>query len=541
MSYLPLSDAERRALVTAAHFGEKEGAASPGSMVITSHPLATREAVNVLKQGGNACDAACTAALTQTVVEPHMTTLTGVFSMLYFDAASGTTHHLNGSNNAPLTPLEGFRLGNLMRELKTGRGVAVPGFWAGFEAALARFGSLPKRRIMAPALHYADQGFEIHPFLWGEIFVQSELIGKSLQGREIYFPNGALVRPGDKLVQRRAAELLQRLCEEGNEYFYRGDFARRFCVEVQQAGGVITPRDFQAYEVLWQEPASGTYRDFEILASPPPDFGGSSMIEILNLVELLDLQELGPAADSSETAWMMLRILGLVLTEGITQRRAGRIPPLDKLLSKEFASERFKRLQDTSQDNTPLPMVPTGSNHLTVVDSQGNVATILHSCMSFPWQNGLFVEGVSICASGAHYGVGMPGPGERIHARICPVIFFQDGRPVLSGGSPSVSLMENMLQNITNILDFGLSLRESVLKPRFGGMSISNPGLRLIEADMKPEIIRFLQERKMRLDIVNPWNWHLGTFEGIHIHPETRIRSACSDPRRAGGAEGLAL
>ena len=528
--------------MAAAQFGRKPAVSSASGMAITSHPLATREAIQVLEQGGNACDAACTAALTQTVVEPHMTTLTGVFSLLYYDASEQKTHHLNGSNNAPLAPLEGFKLGNLARELKTGRGVTVPGFWAGVEAALERYGSFPVRRILAPAIHYARNGFEIHPFLWGEIFVQAELIGKSRQGREIYFPGKALVRPGEKLVQARAADLLDRLAEEGSGYFYRGDFARRFSVVVQQAGGIITPRDFAAYRAMWQEPASGSYRDVTIQASPPPDFGGSSMIEILNMVELLDLDELGPAWDSPETAWRMLQILGAVLTSGIMQRRTGNIMPLQELLSKEYAAQRFSRLKDDPLD-APDPlrfsMPPSGSNHLTVVDPEGNVATVLHSCMSFPWMNSLFVDGISICAAGAHYGVGMPKPGERIHARICPIIFFQDGKPVLAAGSPSVSLMENMLQNITNLLDFGLTCEESVVKPRFGGGSLSDPGTRLIESDMKREVIRFLQDKGMRLDQVNPWNWHHGTFEGIKIDPSTRLRTACSDPRRAGGAEGM--
>jgi gamma-glutamyltranspeptidase/glutathione hydrolase len=542
LSYFPLSDEERQSLVSAAHFGKKPAVSSTSGMAITSHPLATREAIHVLEQGGNACDAACAAALTQTVVEPHMTTLTGVFSLLYYDAAEQRTYHMNGSNNAPLVPLEGFKLGNILRELKTGRGVTVPGFWAGIEAALERFGSFPRRRILAPAIHYARNGFEIHPFLWGEIFVQAELIGKSLQGREIYFPGKALVKPGEKLVQKRAAGLLDRLAEEGSSYFYRGDFARRFSVVVQQAGGIITPRDFSAYRAMWQQPASGSYRDFTIQASPPPDFGGSSMIEILNMAELLDLDELGPAWDSSETAWWLLRILAEVLTSGIMQRQSGKIMPLKKLLSKEYAAERFSRIKDTPQDfRDPLrlPMPPSGSNHLTVVDPRGNVATVLHSCMSFPWQNGLFVEGISICAAGAHYGVGMPRPGERIHARICPIIFFKNQKPVLAAGSPSVSLMENMLQNITNLMDFGLTCEESVAKPRFGGGSLSNPGTRLIESDMKQEIIRLLQDKGMRLDRVNPWNWHHGTFEGIKIDPGSGRRTACSDPRRAGGAEGM--
>lgn len=542
MSYFPLEDEARRSLVAAAQFGRKPAVSSTSGMAITSHPLATREAIHVLEQGGNACDAACAAALTQTVVEPHMTTLTGVFSLLYFDASTRETRHLNASNNAPLAPLEGFKLGNLARELKTGRGVTVPGFWAGIEATLEKYGSFPIRRILAPARYYARNGFEIHPFLWGEIFVQAELIGKSRQGREIYFPGKALVRPGEKLIQKRAADLLDRLADEGSAYFYRGDFARRFSVVVQQAGGLITPRDFAAYRPMWQEPASGSYRDVTIQASPPPDFGGSSMIEILNMVELLDLSKLGPAWDSPETALPMLRILGDVLTSGIMQRRSGKILPLQELLSKEYAAKRFSRLKDDPQeapDPLRISMPSCGSNHLTVIDPKGNVATVLHSCMSFPWTNSLFVDGISICAAGAHYGVGMPEPGERIHARICPIIFFQNGKPVLAAGSPSVSLMENMLQNITNLLDFGLTCEESVMKPRFGGASISNPGARLIESDMKPEIIRLLQDKGMRLDKVNPWNWHHGTFEGIRIDPATRLRTACSDPRRAGGAEGM--
>jgi gamma-glutamyltranspeptidase/glutathione hydrolase len=541
--YSPLSNSERQKYVDLARFGRKKGVTSNKGMVICSHPLATHEAVRILQEGGNACDAALTASITQTVVEPHMTTITGVFSMLHYDADTGQTIHLNGSNNAPLAPLENFNLRNLTAELKTGRGVTTPGFWAGFEASLERFGSLPKKRIMAPAIYYARNGFEIHPFLYGEIFVQSELIGKSPQGLEIYFPNNALVRPGNKLYQHRAADTLERLAEEGNDYFYHGDFSRRFIKVVQDAGGVLTPEDFEAYEVMWQEPAAGTYRGFDILGSPPPDFGGSSFIELLNIIELMDIQTLGPPWDSLETAWALIRILGNVLTSGIMQRQTGNILPLEKALSKETAEERFKAIKKNPEPLLPdAPMLlipPLGSNHITVVDPKGNVATALHSCMSFPWSNGLFVDGISICAAGAHYGVGMPKPGGRIHARICPSIVFKDKKPVLSSGSPSISLMQNVIQNTINILDFGLSCEESVHKPRFGGNSLSISGATLIETDMKSEIIQGIKAKKLKLDIVNPWNWHHGSFEGIHIDPTTALITACADPRRAGHAEGL--
>lgn len=540
--YKPLSDEARRKIISRAHFGRKQMASSTNGMVITSHPLATHEAVRILQEGGNACDAILTASLCQTVIEPHMSTITGVFSLLYYDAATGETTYLNSSNNAPLAALEKFNILNLRNELKTGRGVTTPGFWAGFEAALEQHGSLSKKRIMAPAIHYAREGFEVHPFLYGEIFVQSEMIGRSEQGREIYFPDGALVRPGEKLYQRRAADLLDRLAEKGNDDFYCGEFAHKFSEIVQKARGVITTKDFEAYKVMRQEPAWGTYRGYTIAGSPPPDFGGSQMIEALNVVELLDLQHLGPAWDSPETAVKLIQILNEVQLDGYTQRRMGKIKPLDELLSKEQAVMRFEKLFGKKQNQERVmnvPRIPTGSNHLTVVDSQGNVATVLHSCMSFPWTNGLFVDGVSICTAGAHYGVGMPDPGQRIHARIAPMIVFKDEKPILSAGSPSISLMENMLQNFTNVLDFNLPLDEAVRKPRFGGFSLNMTAARIYEADLKADILEMLRSMKWQLDLVNPWNWHCGSFEAVHIDQKTGLMTACADPRRAGGAEGV--
>ena len=152
------SDEERKQLIAEAQFGRKPLATSKEGMVICSHPLATREAVKILKSGGNACDAALCASITQTVIEPHMTGITGVLSMLYFDAASRKTTYINGRWNPLLKPVND-----------------VPGYWAGFEEALNRHGSKPIKEIMAPAIRYARDGFEIHPFLWGFMFQQIHL------------------------------------------------------------------------------------------------------------------------------------------------------------------------------------------------------------------------------------------------------------------------------------------------------------------------------------------------------------------------------
>ena len=523
-----LSDAERRRLLELANFGRKAPASGSKGLVICSHPLASRAGVDVLKAGGNAADAALATSICQTVVEPHMTGITGVLSMLYFDTTSGETTYVNGSAARPAAPLDGFSAA----DLATGRGVAVPGFWAGFEAAHARHGQASRETVMQAAIGYAREGFEIHPFLWGEIFTEYARIGRTPEGRAIFSRNSTLPRPGDLLVQERAADTLTALLEEGNGHFYRGAFARELVDVVQAAGGVLTLEDMERYEARWQPPAEGSYRGYKVLGSPPPDHGGSHLIEILNMVELLALQKLGPPTESAEALFHMARIVNQVYLDGFRQHDpATHELPLELILSKEYARMRFELMQmDQKVDAGPAPP-PAGSNHVTAVDAGGNVATILHSCMSLPWSNGLFAGGVTVVAAGAHYMRVMPGPGDRISAYVCPNIVFDGERPVLASGSPSVSLLQNILQNTTNILDFGIPIGDSVNRPRFGGGSYTSPGKLLIEADLDGKVRAAAAARGIAWDVVNPWNWHHGSFEGIFMDSKGTAH-ACGDPRR---------
>ena len=466
-----------------------------------------------------------------------MTTITGCLSQLYFDQATGETTYVNGNVNTPMAPLPGYGV----HDLAGGRGVAVPGWWGGFEAAHDRHGSLSRKDLMADAITYARDGFEMHPFLWGEVFIQSDKIGRTAAGREIFFDGNAIPRPGAMLYQKQAAETLERLAEEGNDFFYRGDFAKEVCEVVQAAGGVLTREDFERWEPRWQEPAWGSYRDLKIAGSPPPDNGGTHIIEMLHMLEFLDLEGLGPPTESAESLLQMVRISHLVYTEGGRQNDPESHPlPLETILSKDYAKMRFDLLQmghPVAGSGEPPP--PAGSNHVTVVDAAGNVSTILHSCMSYPWSNGLFAGGVSICAAGAHFLRVMPKPGHRISAYVAPNILFRGNRPVMASGSPSVSLLQNILQNSLNVLQFGVPVGDSVNRPRFGGPSLTKPGAVLIEADFPEKIREEVAARGINFDVVNPWNWHHGSFEGIHIG-EDGVRRACGDPRRNSMAEATA-
>lgn len=528
---------ERKRLVSKAVFGSKDPVSGRGGMVICSHPLATRAGADILRAGGNAADAVLAASITQTVVEPHMCGITGVFSMLYFDAKTGKSSYVNGGMNAPLAPLTGWSA----KALETGLGAGVPGFWAGFEASLAKHGSKTKKDLCAAAIAYARDGFEVHPFMWGEIYAQQNLFNRQNEGREIFFPNNRMVQPGEMLFQKKAADTLERLVAEGNKYFYQGDFARHYSDVVKAAGGVITPEDFARYEVRYDEPARGTYRGYDLVASPMPDHGGQHVIEILNMLEFFDIKKHGPVSESPETLWQMIRICAQVYGDGSKHRDPKyHAFPAQQILSKDYAKMRY----DLLQMDAPLPKTeaapPAGSCHVTAVDAAGNVATVLHSCMSLPWSNGLFVDGVTIVASGAHFARVMPGPGERATVYVAPNMVMKNGKPLIASGSPSGSLLQNIVQNYTNMLDFGVPIAESVNRPRFGNAYTPAGGMLLaVEADFRTDVRDAVRKRGLALETVNSQNFGMGSFEGIYIDPTTGQRTARPDTRRCSAAEAV--
>ena len=516
------NDQERKQLIAEAHFGRKTPAQSRKGMAIASHPLATREAVKVLKSGGSACDAALCAAVTQTVIQPHMVGITGYLTLTYYDAVSGQTMYIDGSANVPLgaPPTDGTP--------ETWGGPGVPGFWAGFEESLSRLGTKSKKELMAPAIRYARDGFETYPFLWGEIFMESEKLGRSDAGFEIYMQENAIPNPGAMLYQKEAADTLERLVEQGNDYFYRGAFAEEFCSISQRGGRDITRKDMERYEAYCEEAASGTYRGFEVRSLPITygEFKGyvlPRVIDILDVLELLDIPRQGPPSQSPETMYQMIRSLSLV--------HQGNPNELDP---KELAYERLKKLQtEDMATEASFDSGPQDTCAVNVADGQGNIASIVHSSNQAPFETGLWVNGVNLCSLRVYGG----SPGERGLVGPAGMIIFSDGKPLLTGGSPSRSLSQCMLQNLINIVDFGMPIEESVHRPRFGSV-VGERGI-TVEKDYDQSVWTAVEKRGVSFDVVNPWNFYHGAFEGIHFEPGSGMMNACGDPRRHSKAEGV--
>jgi len=526
-------------LSKAAVNGRKQKSSGRDGLVISSHPIISSVARKVLRDGGNAVDAALAASLAQTVVEPHMTTAFGVLSMMHYDASTGATQYVNGSMNAPLAGLPGFSAA----DVPTGRSVAVPGFWSAWEASRKRYAKLSREVLAAPAIELARNGIPVYPVLYGMMFEDAAKIGKTEEGRSIYFRDNVLIGPNDWLVNHKLADTLERMASDGVDYFYRSAFTERVVETVRSAGGVLTMEDFDRYETRFVDPAWGTYRDYKVAGSPPPDTGGTHIIEILNLIEHLPLKEWGMPTDSADSMYWLSRFCLEVFAEGAAQGDpASWHLPMETILSKDYAAMRFELMKMRDPKNIdPARKAYAGSNHLTVIDREGNIATVLHSVMSNAWSNGLIVDGMNLWAGGVHFFRNMPKPGDRGTCYVAPhIIFDANDKPVLAAGSPSVGLIQNCITNALNILDFGMDIETSVHQPRIGGPTfttdILSPDAFFLEADCgTPEIHDEVKKRGLSIELVNPWYYHSGSYEGIHIDADG-LASACADPRRTGQA-----
>ncbi len=522
-----------------ARCGRKSEVSGNGGMVISSHPVSSAIAIDVMSKGGNACDAIVAASLGEVVIEPYLSSLMGGFSMLYYEAETKKFTYLNGNVDAPGAPLDGFGPDKSHSPLA----VTVPGFWAAVEAAQERLGTRPVATLLAPAIALAEQGFPVFPDLWGEMFTHASVIGATAEGRDVYFRDGTLLRPGDTLFQPALARSLRRLAAEGSDYFYRGDFAKALCDQVRKAGGVITPEDFAAYQVRWEQPLRGTYREYDVITSPPPDMGGIHLIEMFNILEGLDLQKQGSPVSSIETLDFMTRMVRLVIDRGAQYGDpCFEDLALEEILSPEYARQsREELLKAVAMASTPQKSAgtqPPGSCHLSVVDPQGNIATVLHSQYCMPWAYGAFVDGISVSTPGCHFLRHMPPPGARASIMGAPNMLFRRGQPILASGSPSLSLLPAILQCTTAILDFGMTMEEAVHLPRFGGYSDDLPAALLIENDFPSEALSHLQKSGQPFALTPPWNAQMGAFEGIYFDTEGR-QHACGDPRRTSCAKAM--
>ena len=471
----------------------KSEATARGGMVVADQARAAQAGLEILNEGGNAIDAAVATAFVMGVVEPFTSGLGGV-ACLVLRTADGSATVIDGSTTAPDAAREdmfelldtGERLGMYgwpaTRDNANNvgyRSLGVPGMVACLLLALERYGTLPRERVMAPAIRLASEGFEIDWYMGLAIGTYSERLWPFPETTRVFFrPSRAPLRvatgfePGDRLVQPDLARSLQAIAQGGRDAFYAGPLAAAICADVQRNGGLLTREEFASYEARELEPLRSSYRGHEILTVPGPS-GAVTAVELLNLIEASDL----PAPDSTGERHMVLEASRRAFADRFAHLADVPGAPFERLASKEHARERARSI-DRSRATPDLagdapPPSADCTTHLCVVDRHGAMVS-LTSTLGQGFGSAVVPQGTGIVmADVLTWFDPRPGtlnsvaPGKRILWAPSPMLLLDDGRPFLAVGAPGGRrIMSAVPQVVMNVVDHGLGPQDAVARAR---------------------------------------------------------------------------
>ena len=514
-------------------------------MVATSQPLATEAGVAILKQGGNAFDAAIATALTLGVVEPMSTGIGGDAFLLYRWAADGNIYGVNGSGRCPrrLT-LEALRQQGFQGVPTHGWGsVSVPGAIDAFVEVQRRHGKLTFAAVLEPAIYYAREGFPVSEVIANQWEAAVPLLSHFPTSAQNYLVQGQAPQAGDVHRQPNLARTLQLLAAEGKEAFYRGDIARRIVQFSQATGGFFELEDFASHTTEWVEPLRTDYRGHTVLELPPNGQGITALM-MLNVLEgfALGAMEYGSAAYYH------------LLIEATKQAFADRNRyiadpafaqvPVEGLLSKAYASARRQDiLRDRASDYRPgNPANFSNTVYVTCVDSERNVVSLIHS-LYMGFGSGVVAGDTGICLQNRGAGfVADPShpnalaPGKRPFQTIIPAMILQDEQPWLCYGVMGGDMQaQGHAQVAINMLDFGMNVQEAIEAPRYrimGGRHVA------LERAIPHAVRNELAAMGHTLTAYGDQSISYGGGQGILIDYARGVLQGGSDHRKDGCAIG---
>jgi len=457
-------------------FGSRRSAVlARQGMVATSQPLAAMAGLRALMDGGNAADAAVTTAAMLNVVEPMSTGIGGDCFALVYKAASGRVSAMNGSGRAPAAfgLEEAQRLG--LKEIPaTGPlPVTVPGTVGGWEALLARFGTMSLGQCLAPAIATAEAGFPVSERVSAQWQASVDKLSRDEAAARAYLP---APKPGQIRRQPELAGIFRLVAEGGSDALYRGPLAERIAAAVQAKGGYLSPEDLANHTTTWEAPIRTRYRDVEVVEHPPNGQGLAALLA-LNIVEGYDLAAMEYYDPQRWHVMIEAMRLGMVDAGRYITDPALTDVPVDGLLSAAYAERRRTLIEPDSALALAAPGQPKGSStvYLTVVDGQGNAVSFINSLYSSSFGAGIVVPGTGIALQnrGACF-VLEPGHanalagGKRPYHTIIPALALRDGELWLSFGVMGGFMQpQGHLQVIVNMVDYGLDAQAALDAPRF--------------------------------------------------------------------------
>jgi gamma-glutamyltranspeptidase/glutathione hydrolase len=519
--------------------------------VASAHPLASMAGIRVLLEGGNAVDAAVAVGSALNVVEPFMSGAGGIGLMAVSRGGGRERYVLDFVGRAP-------RAADVTQvtedELAGGpKSCATPGNLGGWLAALERFGSMPRERVLAPAIEMAESGV---PLTWksARFFEQARAtLARSAEAQRLYVGNGG-PRPGKVVTYKELAATLRQVAEGGAEAFYRGPIARAIARAVGEAGGWLTEADLAAFHPEWREPLTIRYRDWEVSSVPPP-FSAFQMLETLNVLEGYDVAAWGH--NSEEYLHHLIEAIKLASADRLAYAYSGETPTRG-LVSKAYAAsqraridprraavsegERFDpaKLPGQIGEGHPAQFVNEQTTHFACADAGGTVVSVTQT-LGVPFGSGFAVPGTGLVLNNILKWMdrdpaspNVLRPGRKAGTMMSPTQVFRDGAFAVSIGTPgSYGILQTQPQMLLNVLEFGLDIQEAIEAPR---VRVYRDRLVDAEARVPAETREGLSRRGHQVNTLDEWSWVVGGGQGIARDAESGALMAGADPRRDGYA-----
>jgi gamma-glutamyltranspeptidase / glutathione hydrolase len=532
---------------------------SDHGMVVSAHYIASEIGARVLATGGNAIDAAVAVGYALAVVDPCCGNIGGG-GFMTIHLADGRETFINFRETAPAAAGPAMYLdgdGKLIDELSRYgyRAAGVPGTVMGLDRAATEYGRLPRGRLIAPAIALAQDGFVLSRADTDILDSKAERFGKDPGAAKIFLrPDGRRLEPGDRLVQRDLAAILELVAEHGPDAFYKGPIAVAVERASRENGGTLTARDFADYTVTEAAPLSCTYRAYLVVSAPPPSAGGATICEILNTLEGYDLAGFGFHSARS------VRLMVEAMRRGYRDRNTSLgdpafvVNPLERLLSKSYAaSVRAEIERSPHLDPPPLAGEARGekpeTTHYSLVDGEGNAVAVTYTINGSFGANvlapgtGFFLnnemDDFTVKPSTANlYGLvqgdqNAIASGKRPLSSMAPTLVEKDGRVVLVlGSSGGPRIISAVLETIVNIIDYGMAPQDAVDASRLHHQGRPDE-VYFEHSGLSSEVRERLSGMGYKLVEERPW----GAVELVEI-ANGRLLGASDRRRPAGAAVG---